>query len=147
MNYPPGVTPEQFVDVCGQCNRTLVATCQFCNAESCVSCGCLRSYTIGTHDVADHTSVTVDGKVLDLRLSLLLRQHSPTGFAWGYGGSGPAQTALAILLDVTEDADLALEFYQRFKVDHVMQWPWSSTHAHTSRDVRVCEWLRSVGAA
>jgi hypothetical protein len=28
-----------------------------------------------------------------------LRNHSPTGFAWGYGGSGPAQLALAILSD------------------------------------------------
>ena len=26
-----------------------------------------------------------------------LRNHSPTGFAWGYGGSGPSQLALAIL--------------------------------------------------
>jgi hypothetical protein len=28
-----------------------------------------------------------------------LRNHSPTGFAWGYGGSGPGQLALAILAD------------------------------------------------
>jgi hypothetical protein len=26
--------------------------------------------------------------------------HSPTGFEWGYAGSGPAQLALAILCDV-----------------------------------------------
>jgi hypothetical protein len=25
--------------------------------------------------------------------------HSPTGIAWGYGGSGPAQCALAVLID------------------------------------------------
>lgn len=25
--------------------------------------------------------------------------HSPTGFSWGYGGSGPADLALAILVD------------------------------------------------
>jgi len=30
---------------------------------------------------------------------LRLRNHSPTGFSWGYGGSGPAQLALAILVD------------------------------------------------
>jgi len=34
---------------------------------------------------------------LDPRLDLC--NHSPTGFAWGYSGSGPAQTSLAILAD------------------------------------------------
>ncbi|GAI22752.1 unnamed protein product, partial [marine sediment metagenome] len=34
--------------------------------------------------------------------------HSPDGFNWGYAGSGPAQLALAILLDVTEDQDFSL---------------------------------------
>ena len=29
--------------------------------------------------------------------------HSPTGFAYGYGGSGPADLALAILLDFLEE--------------------------------------------
>jgi len=32
-----------------------------------------------------------------LRLRSDLFNHSPTGFEWGYGGSGPAQLALAIL--------------------------------------------------
>lgn len=43
-----------------------------------------------------------------------LRNHSPTGFAWGYGGSGPAQLALAILADLHGDT-VALRFYQTFK--------------------------------
>ena len=58
--------------------------------------------------------VTVDGAPLDWRSSLAVRNHSPTGPAWGYGGSGPAQLALAILLAVT-DAATAERFYQRFK--------------------------------
>lgn len=29
-----------------------------------------------------------------------VRNHSPDGFQWGYGGSGPAQLALALCLDV-----------------------------------------------
>lgn len=36
-------------------------------------------------------------RALDPRLDLA--NHSPTGFGWGYNGSGPAQTALAILAD------------------------------------------------
>jgi len=50
---------------------------------------------------------------LPLRLDLV--RHSPTGFEWGYGGSGPAQLALAILADASGDSELALRFYQRFK--------------------------------
>ena len=32
-----------------------------------------------------------------------LRNHSPTGFEWGYGGSGPSQLSLALLADFTQD--------------------------------------------
>jgi hypothetical protein len=49
-----------------------------------------------------------------------LFNHSPDGFQWGYGGSGPSQLALAILLDFTEgDGELALHCYQDFKFQHV----------------------------
>ncbi len=58
--------------------------------------------------------MTVDGAPLDWRSSLAVRNHSPTGPAWGYGGSGPAQLALAILLAVTDEAT-AERFYQQFK--------------------------------
>ena len=44
-----------------------------------------------------------------------LRNHSPTGFEWGYAGSGPAQLALAICADVLEDDKEALRVYQAFK--------------------------------
>lgn len=58
-------------------------------------------------------TVTVNGEPLDPRLDL--RNHSPTGFDWGYCGSGPAQLALAILADHLEDDDQTLNLYQRFK--------------------------------
>ena len=64
--------------------------------------------------------VTVDGKPLNLRLDLW--NHSPTGFEWGYGGSGPAQLALAILAHHYRDKDtlppgdeVAISLHQRFK--------------------------------
>ena len=44
-----------------------------------------------------------------------LRNHSPTGFEWGYGGSGPAQLALAILADFSHNDQFALGNYQDFK--------------------------------
>ncbi len=44
-----------------------------------------------------------------------LRGHSPTGFEWGYGGSGPAQLSLAILADYLGNDREAQEYYQDFK--------------------------------
>jgi hypothetical protein len=61
--------------------------------------------------------VTVNGRSLDLRQDL--RNHSPDGAEWGYGGSGPAQLALALLADATGDDELAQRLYQRFKFEVV----------------------------
>lgn len=70
-------------------------------------------------------TVTVDGEVLLLGPSLDVCNHSPTGFAWGYGGSGPAQLALAILLYAGVPKERAVGLYQQFKWDHVANWgPW-----------------------
>ena len=66
-----------------------------------------------------------------LPLHLELRNHSPTGFAWGYGGSGPSQLALAILMDATGEQALALRHYQEFKFNFVAGWgdSWRITQA------------------
>ena len=66
-----------------------------------------------------------DGKTwsqLSPDLSLTVRNHSPTGFEWGYTGSGPAQLALALLLDVTGDRATAEHHYQAFKASFVASW-------------------------
>ena len=39
------------------------------------------------------------GRTRPLPCRFDLRKHSLTGFEWGYGGSGPAQLALAVLAD------------------------------------------------
>ena len=59
------------------------------------------------------TKVTVDGRTLRFRRDL--RCHSPAEFEWSYGGSGPAQLALAILADHLDNDQEALNLYQRFK--------------------------------
>jgi hypothetical protein len=51
--------------------------------------------------------------------SLALVNHSPDGFSWGYGGSGPAQLALAMLLHVSGDPGLSQRHYQTFKQRHI----------------------------
>ena len=50
-----------------------------------------------------------------LPMRLDLANHSPTGFEWGYGGSGPAQLALALLAHALGDDARALRHHQRFK--------------------------------
>lgn len=49
-------------------------------------------------------------------------RHSPTGFAWGYGGSGPADLALNILLLYT-NRETADRLYQCFKWQFIATMP------------------------
>jgi Family of unknown function (DUF6166) len=65
-----------------------------------------------------------DRTLLDIEPSFRLRRHSPTGFLWGYGGSGPAQLALAIMLDCCGQFH-AERCYQTFKTHYVARWPQS----------------------
>lgn len=85
-----------------------------------------RAYraSVSAHDIAAGNSrvgdvrvVEADGTTAPLAPRLELRNHSPTGFAWGYLGSGPAQLALALLAHAFDDDVLALALYQRFKAD------------------------------
>jgi hypothetical protein len=71
--------------------------------------------------------VVRDGAPIGYALPHRVR-HSPTGLSWGYGGSGPADTARSILADhlgwVPHPA-----VYQQFKEDIVARLPptWSLT--------------------
>jgi len=78
-----------------------------------------------------------NGRPLSPRASQRLRCHSPDGFNWGYQGSGPAQLALALLYNVTQDKVMALRYYQDFKRDRVSLWRDSWTV--TDSDIRA--WL------
>lgn len=48
-------------------------------------------------------------------------RHSPDGFQWGYGGSGPADLARSILADVLGSVP-APYLYQAFKWQFVAKW-------------------------
>lgn len=81
--------------------------------------------------------VTCDGVELQDRREL--RNHSPTGFEWGFNGSGPAQLALAILCDFLQDDQKALQFYEEFKTDMLApigQPTW------TIKSETLTEWIR-----
>ncbi|UWG50701.1 hypothetical protein AArcCO_1394 [Halalkaliarchaeum sp. AArc-CO] len=77
--------------------------------------------------MGEEVEVTVDGEPLDKRYDLL--SASPSGFEYGYGGSGPAQLAIAILAHAYND-DFACEWYQRFKREVIAELPedgWTLT--------------------
>src|ERR1700731_504403 len=79
-----------------------------------------RKTYIGTphrDSISGQSLVTVcDGQKSEpLALRLDLFNHSPTGFSWGYTGSGPAQLALALLADALGDDDLAVRLHQASK--------------------------------
>jgi hypothetical protein len=67
--------------------------------------------------------VHFNGRPLSPLYSQRLINHSPDGFAWGYGGSGPAQLALAVLLAAGVPDRRALQLYQRFKADEIATLP------------------------
>lgn len=73
------------------------------------------------------------GSPLDPRFDL--RNHSPTGFEFGYAGSGPAQLSLALLADALGDDERALRQYQSFKFKEVARWDGDS-FAISAEDIR-----------
>ena len=62
--------------------------------------------------------IFIDGKELKPKRSQAVYNHSPDGFNWGYGGSGPAQLALAILLEITSNEE-ALRLHQELKWHYI----------------------------
>lgn len=84
----------------------------------------------GDKTTADEVTVRffkdIDGTVQDLPLCLEVYSHSPTGFSWGYNGSGPSQLALAILVDFMGKED-AVHLYHPFNDVFVRRWgiAWS----------------------
>ena len=68
--------------------------------------------------------VWVDGKELLPSDSQKVWNHSPDGFNWSYGGSGPAQLALAVCLYKLPKEE-AMRRYQKFKWEVVSKLPKS----------------------
>lgn len=94
----------------------------------------------GGQTVVRHGSDNED-TVLDPGPSQGLWNRSPDGFQWGYGGSGPAQLALALLLDVTNDPDLSVRLHQDFKWDKIA--PLGNSFVLTENEIRA--WLTVKG--
>ena len=85
--------------------------------------------------------VTIDSKKLNPARSQKIYNHSPDGFYWGYGGSGPAQLALAILLEFT-DKDTAFRLHQGFKWDVIARL---SNEEDFEIKIDVKKWIKTRG--
>ena len=82
--------------------------------------------------------VWINGELLDPKPSQELLESLPRGFNWGYGGSGPAQLALAVLLKFT-DRRTAVENYQLFKWEIIAQL---EQDADFEIDVNLNPWIQ-----
>lgn len=71
--------------------------------------------------------IWLNGEYLSPQKSQAKVNHSPDGFNWGYGGSGPAQLALAICMKLYgNDCYKWIDVdYQQFKFDFISTLPKS----------------------
>lgn len=93
-----------------------------------------------TPNVVEVEDADGNRKPLDPRYDL--RNHSPDGFEWGYGGSGPAQLALAILADHLGDDERAQRHYQRYKfvtIGRITTDTWTITSEEVAKVVESLE--------
>jgi len=75
--------------------------------------------------------VYINGRLLRPDDSLKIRNHSPDGFKWGYGGSGPAQFALALML-LYVDVETAQRYYQDLKFGYLAGLPQRDINLHVN---------------
>lgn len=75
-------------------------------------------------------------------LSQAVYNHSPDGFSWGFGGSGPAQLSLAIML-IFLSKEEALKLYQDFKWEVIAKFPLDEDFYLSPNNVR--EWIEKHG--
>ena len=92
----------------------------------------------GTIAIGEDQRLYVDEVEVFPAESQKVRNHSPDGFAWGYGGSGPAQSALAICLHIFKNRHVTEALYQDFKSDYVAHWQYQ---APFSREIDVTDFL------
>lgn len=91
----------------------------------------------------ERVEVERDGKweKLDPKRSQKVWNHSPDGFAWGYGGSGPAQLALALLLEAGLDDETAVRLHQQFKSEVVARWTHDGPGSVDEHEIDMLGWV------
>jgi hypothetical protein len=79
--------------------------------------------------------VTRGGEKTPINPRFDLANHSPTGFCWGYTGSGPAQLSLAILCDYLKDDKYARLIYNDFMFRVIARLPMDEDFTLGDREI------------
>lgn len=98
----------------------------------------MKTY-IGTHEGPQRWVVRVREENGGIKPLELHSRHSPTGHAWGYGGSGPAQLALDLLWDVTGE-EPQRSVYQEFKWKRIVRIPMDDDWEMTEQEIQ--DWIK-----
>lgn len=80
----------------------------------------MKSYHVKRTD--DGVIVEVNEETVDRITTYVMHhdvRHSPTGFEYGYSGSGPSDLARCILLDMGFAPNEVDQFYHAFKLDFI----------------------------
>jgi len=109
----------------------------------------MKTYIGERHGDSALTRVLVDDGTVRAPLGHDVK-HSPTGFEWGYAGSGPSELARCILIDYLEGAGQKEEMdwveanYQAFKFDVVAGLP---KEGFELTEQQVSGWAEAKGTA
>lgn len=97
-----------------------------------------RSFLPGAYEQRDiHLMRENDNALVDIPQKFV--SHSPSGFEYGYGGSGPADLALNILGLFVSPPE-AYRLHQKFKWDRIAPLARDLNHTITADSVR--DWIQ-----
>jgi len=107
---------------------------------------------IGTRTPSKIVSISQDGSPPTHRLHHI-KHHSPTGFEWGYGGSGPADLALSILAhhfgENPTPRQLATGDCKCWRLHQAFKWHFIASADKENfaiTDAQIDEWLTTINA-
>lgn len=103
----------------------------------------VKTYTITRRSVADVVCMVYD-PIGEYHYWLLhLVQHSPDGFEFGYGGSGPADLARSLIGDMIGSREPDARLYQPFKEAFIQ--PLKGDGPHVIDEETVWDWMERYG--
>jgi len=123
-----GKTDEEYdIDLveCPDCGAVVCADCEVLSkdGEYSICKLCASKYLPAIDDFTDDIICSRSSGGIETNVPRRIIKHSPTGFGWGYGGSGPADFALNIL-SIFIGQEEAERYYQDFKFEVVAKLPY-----------------------
>jgi hypothetical protein len=136
---------------CGKCNRGLKDPTSVLRGYGPICWGKVQADRAREEAGQDQLLPGFDGDVvcrrvggrIETNIPRVITRHSPDGFEWGYGGSGPADFALNIMAAfIGADRAQRSSLYQEFKWDFIATMPWEGG---VIRKADILAWLDRHG--